>query len=184
MNSNKTTLLIAISGPGGTNTREEFNEIINGLNTIASEQKETHFILNKLHRKDKKSNYLGKQFLNIVDDDMIPEHISKLVPLLCNVDIVISGASTSVIEAMYLQKPVIIFDKNPKTKSLPFVEEGAVLFCTETEMLKQHISSLNNSGYLKECIARQNQFINEHFNITTDPAKIIAQQISTRLTNN
>jgi spore coat polysaccharide biosynthesis predicted glycosyltransferase SpsG len=180
----RTKILVAISGAGNLYSIEEHLLTINHLNTLALKLKETHFFINKLHRKDREEYYQNCKGLNVVDENIIPIQLSKILPLIQNCDLIISGASTSVIEAMCLQKPVIIFDKNPKTKSLPFVEEGVVLFCTETEMLKQHIASLNNLGYLKECIVRQNQFINEHFNITTDPAKIIAQQISAHLNNN
>jgi hypothetical protein len=175
----KVKILIANSGPGGTNTHEEFNEIINGLNTIANEQKETHFFLNKLHRKDKKHNYKGKNYLNIIDDNIIPEHISKLVPLLYNVDIVISGASTSVLEAMIFDKPVVIFDKNPSVKKLPFLEDRIVKHCISISELKRVLNDLERKDYKDEYIQKQRSFLQQHFPDMRryQPAKIIANKI-------
>jgi hypothetical protein len=183
INSNKTKLLIAISGAGNLYSKIEHFETIESLNESAIELEESHIFITKLHRKDNLEFYENKFGLHIINENTLTSCISKIVPILRKSNIVITGASTTVIEAMLLQKPVIIFDKNPKTKLLPFVTNQTVLFCNNIDMLKRHILNLNESVYLKECIDKQNTFINEHFNVTINPTKTIAQEIIKHLNN-
>lgn len=177
----RSKILVAISGAGNLYSKEEHQATINYLNSLALTLKSTHFFINKLHRKDKAEFYLDKEGLNVVDERIIPSQLSKILDLIQYSNIVISGASTSVIEAMLLRKPVIIFDRNPKTKLLPFVAEKAVLFATDLNTLEEQIKALDNPIYRQQCISIQDAFIKAHFGEWGVPSITISQIIKLKL---
>lgn len=179
---NKQKVLIAISGAGHLYTNIEHKATITGLQAIALQLNQTHTFFCKLHRKDQVINYTEAPQLNIVNQNDLFPFISPLVPLILNADVVISGASTGVIEAMILQKPVVIFDPNPATYKLPFVKEQYVFASDSISEVTEQILALQQTQYLEQYLAKQNVFLNQYiFNQNNlAPEELIIQQIKKR----
>lgn len=175
----KTKVLVAISGPGHFYNKEEHINLINDLNLLAIELTQSYQFINKLHRKDSPLFYQNKLGLHLINENKIPDYISKIVPLINYSDIVISGASTSVLEAMFLDKPVVIFDKNPSVKKLPFLEDGVVKHCINISELKRVLNDLQKKDYKDEYIQKQRNFLGQHFPDMKkkQPAKVITNKL-------
>lgn len=175
----KTKVLVAISGPGHFYNKEEHINLINDLNLLATELTQSYQFINKLHRKDSPLFYQNKLGLHLISENKIPDYISKIVPLINYSDIVISGASTSVLEAMFLDKPVVIFDKNPSVKKLPFLQDGVIKHCINIFELKRVLNDLQKQDYKDEYIQKQRNFLRQHFPDMNryQPDKMIANKI-------
>jgi hypothetical protein len=160
--ANKQAILVAVSGPGNMYTMTDHHQSIISLEHAAEQLDSTHCFWVKLHRKDKPEYYNEAVHLIVVANEHILPHISSLVPLIELASIVISGASTAVIEAMILQKPVIIFDHHPFSKQLPFVNEQAVAASDDVHAVMEQIKLLQQSDYLHDYLDRQNRFLRTH----------------------
>lgn len=104
--------LVALSGPGHTTSVDHHLQIINVLRDFLKKNMGQFFFIFKLHRKDKISYYTGLKEIDnavVVDFDRF-QRKDKFVDWISLADVLITGASTSALEAMLLKIPVITID--------------------------------------------------------------------------
>lgn len=180
--NNKLTLL-CLSGPGHLSTESQHIQLLQQLNDTAAEHNIR--ISANLHRKDKTKYYEGLSHIQVIADTDKTAHVSKLVPILSCADVVISGASTSVIEAMCMQKPVLFYDVNPRSYGVPYAQQGYVYTVQQPEALGKALQALlHNENTRANWLKRQQEFLNEYILHATDnlnPAARIHQFISTHI---
>ncbi len=174
---------VCLSGPGGLNTKEQHTEQLSKINQIAGSLGLT-FCAN-LHRKDRADFYTNLEHIHVIESADKFDFISKLVPILSCSEVVISGASTSVIEAMCLNVPVIFFDTNKHAYNIPYAKENYVAVAhhlSELEMLLKRIYT--DINYRNSLVERQQQFLKEY--IITEkksPAQVIVQYVKEAINN-
>lgn len=175
--------LLCLSGPGHLSTEAQHIQLLQQLNNTAATFNIR--LSANLHRKDKASYYEGLSHIQVVADADKTNHVSKLVPVLNCSDVVISGASTSVIEAMCMQKPVLFYDVNPKSYGVPYAKDAYVYVVHEAAELGNALNALLTQETVRyKWLNRQQQFLNQYILHATDkihPAARIHQFISTHI---
>jgi len=125
-----------------------------------------HFIF-KLHRKDKEAYY--KETVSLFSNTCIVPFINSvsedIYEWIFHSDLLITGASTTALEALVLEKPVITMDLLGELPTFDFITFGATLHTRHKERLIENLASIiektivheesrrRASEYLKECFA-------------------------------
>jgi len=181
LQSDKIKVLVALSGPGDQYSELEHITMLENINKLAFNLKETHIFFSKLHKKDNPKYYYDKPHLHVIPENEIPANISRLVPLLKKIDIIITGASASIIEGIFLHKTVIIYDPYHKTQQLPFVNGNYVTCCESISQVLKVIEVLKDENYKRKIINKQTEFIEQFFALQPPPAITIANHIKSFL---
>ena len=158
--------VILFAPPYLPKNKNEINFNIEILNRFISDFKNQndYVILIKLHPLDSPSKY-EKLLKNLMNVKIINGSILELILLS---DIVISTYSTTILDAMALQRPVIQIKFDNENFPMPFDNYNCVLSSNLSEMTIK-IDKLLTDKKLREIILHNgNQFIKKYYNIPLD----------------
>lgn len=154
-NSNgKKIALVLLSGRGHTTSSVHHEAIIDLLNEVIEKKKNEYYFIFKLHKKDY-ADYYARLYHNknitgcfaIYSFDHFGGNES-IFEWLSFSDLIITGASTTALEAMYLNKPVITIDlMHEYEHETPYIFNGGTYHCTNQEQLLRHLSELHAAGF-------------------------------------
>ncbi|HBK72107.1 MAG TPA: hypothetical protein DDZ39_10725 [Flavobacteriaceae bacterium] len=141
-NHNK-NILVALSGPGHSITVEHHILIVKLIYKLALEFKKVQFKI-KLHKKDRITYYEDIIVLSNVSiyesGDMSVS--SNIYDWIVNSDLLITGASTSALDAMLLDLPVVTIDILKHLENVDFINEKATFHATTYNDLQNHVNSI------------------------------------------
>jgi len=158
-------ILVALSGPGHSIILSHHIEILKLLHEAASYFKEIDFYF-KLHKKDKVSYYSDLASLPNVDiyeygDTSVS---SNIYDWIAKSDLVVSGASTSIIDAMIMKVPTITIDLIGDLKNVDFIKEGITLHVTDYDTFVVNVKDvLDENGRFKEHMRITEKYVSEVF---------------------
>ncbi len=93
--------------------------------------------------------------------------------LVLAADVVVSYNSTTALDAMALQRPVIHLNMSGSPDLFPFVDEGRAMAAKSAEELKAALLSLREARAREEQAERQEPYANRTFAPCADPALAI-----------
>lgn len=181
--STKKIALVLLSGRGHTTSKEHHEAIIALLEkTIQQTSNDYHFIF-KLHRKDQVAYYN-----RILSNPNTANHISifpynyfngidSIFDWIKISNVVITGASTSALESMYLNKPVITIDLMQEYEhETIYITNGSTHHCRSEEEVINQLTQLNKANFTlkeqslatKEAYFSSTQVMDSFFNKTFD----------------
>lgn len=147
--ANKSIALVLLSGRGHTTSSKHHDMIIKLLNEIIEENKEQYYFVFKLHKKD----YID--FYQPLYNNKNIEHNFAIYPFdyfdgkesifdwLSISDVIITGASTTALEAMYLKIPVITIDLMGEYETeTQYISENGTYHAKHKTELQAHLSTL------------------------------------------
>jgi UDP-N-acetylglucosamine 2-epimerase len=139
-------VLIATSGPGHTVSLPHHQTLIRTLMELSVAMPEVKFVA-KLHRKDKTGHYSiaqsqtsNSRLIVIPSDD--PALPSDIFEWFQGASILLTNGSTTAIEAMSLDMPVITMDFADELGHIDFINEGATLHATSPEELRMRLEDV------------------------------------------
>ncbi|MDZ4715815.1 MAG: hypothetical protein SH819_10130 [Cytophagales bacterium] len=137
-------VLISLSGPGHTTSLKHHHVILKAVREMVIQaDKEINFIF-KLHKKDQLHFYdeilkLKRKKLWVFSFDDIANRYS-IIDWISVSDVVISGASTSVMQAMIVARPVVTVDlMGEYSEETIFIREGATYHVSEPGQLMSQL---------------------------------------------
>ena len=162
-------ILVAISGPGHRTSRTHFNKFVQALKKLIEFSTAERFII-KLHRKDTLLNYglfedfqdTGKVIM-VQHDAFDLEDVNIFDWINCS-EVIITGNSTVVIEAMLMKKTVLTVDLNDEYKGVDFIDAGATIHCTsEDQFINSFFVYLKDRQAFNDVASKAAIFINRYF---------------------
>jgi hypothetical protein len=145
-------ILVATSGPGHRISHAHHATLITNLSELARAFPKVPVVI-KLHRKDRLEYYAsilkasGDLPLHIVPHDAAG-FPSDIFDWLQGCSMILTGASTTAIEAMALDIPVITMDYCNELYSIDFIDAGATLHVTDVGGLIAAVQELRSTGQL------------------------------------
>ncbi len=166
MPANRDYVLVAFSGPGNSTSKMHHVHQVKAVQHIVENFPNLNVII-KLHPKDNPSNYraIGNKYSNA----RIIKHHQRGLPLsildwLSGCSVLITGASTTALEAMSLDVPVLSLDIMQEYCDTPFIRDGAVTKIKNSEELVIAIERLQKElAYKSEMLMRQRPYIADYF---------------------
>ncbi|MCU0421867.1 MAG: CDP-glycerol glycerophosphotransferase family protein [Bacteroidia bacterium] len=154
ISTDKKIVLVLLSGRGHTTSSAHHDKIIQTLHQTIKDKKEKYFFVFKLHKKDYDTYYK-----NLLDDVSIKDNLAIypyeyfqgkdiIFEWIDIAHIIITGASTSALEAMYLNKPVITIDLMQEYENeTQYIRKGGTYHCTQAYELNQYLDLLFTNGF-------------------------------------
>jgi UDP-N-acetylglucosamine 2-epimerase len=135
----------------------------------------------KLHPKDVPENYteLNPRKTMILSNRKMEEDFLTYWGILKQSLFVITGSSTSALEASLIGKPVVTIDLLNEYSDVNFIKDGLTLHCTKYGELTNHFRALSSMNFevdskIKEIIGRYYyRYSDENY----DPAFLISEEI-------
>jgi hypothetical protein len=181
----KPIALVTLSGPGHTVTIGHHRLMIQELAKAVAAFPQLHFIF-KLHRKDKEAYY--KENVSLFNNTSIVPFINSIsediYEWIFHSNLLITGASTTALEALVLEKPVITMDLLGELPKFDFITFGATLHTRRKERLIVNLASIiENTTVHKEARRRASEFIKECYANSggTSASQSIAEDVIARL---
>lgn len=181
----KKIALVLLSGPGHTVSLEHHKVILKLLENLIADKKQEYYFVFKLHGKDfieyydniiegveTKENSKVYKFNHFNGRDTIFDWI-KIA------DVIITGASTTALEAMYIGKPVLTVDlKEEFEHETEFIQQGATYHCRTQEEVYKMLDNLleNNFSISHEAKGVVNQYFADFSNIRKFHKEVLPQQ--------
>jgi len=139
-------VLVATSGPGNRISHEHHRQVIQQIKALAHAIRPVPLVV-KLHRKDRAEYYRealeghSHDKLIVVAEDTagFPRNIFDW---LQGCSLVLTGASTTAVEAMLMNVPVVTMDFCDEIHDVDFIDAGATLHVTTREGLLQAVRGL------------------------------------------
>ncbi len=170
-------VLILLSGPGHSYTLNHHKEILMSLIRLSDLHKEINFVL-KSHPKDAISkNIIENTNIQFISNEELKSRKKNTLELITEFDLIISGASASVIEAIALGKKVITIDYEKAYSEADFIKDGLTYHCTNENQLINYFENLQLN---LESTKENANDIKEYFQQNTlglKPSEIIAKEI-------
>ncbi len=146
-NKKVSSILIALSGSGHSITKQHHIQILKTLYDAAIKLTDVEFNF-KLHKKDKLDYYkelrdLPNVFISEYDN---PSVSSNIYDWISQTDILITGASTTALDAMIMNCPVITIDLQDQLKSVDFIKEKVSMHVTCFDELMLSINKISLRG--------------------------------------
>lgn len=152
---NKSIALILLSGRGHTTSSKHHDALIKLLNEIIEANKDQYYFIFKLHKKDYSS------FYQLLDDNTNIKNCFALYTFdhfeskesifdwLAISDLIITGASTTALEAMYLQKPVITVDLMGEYENeTQYISQQGTYHCRNQQEFQAALTLLKSNQFL------------------------------------
>lgn len=178
----KDYVLVAVSGPGHSVSYDNHFKTIELLGTLIAAYPEEKFIV-KLHKKDKKKYYsdlFTYQNLSVLSPQEQGEK-SDIFEWLASAKVLITGASTSALDAMNLNVPVLSINIDQSLNHFPMIDQGIILSTDEPTELNEVLGNLlNNSDFQKEYLKKGTQFV-EGYYANMDSSKKIVDHLKIQL---
>lgn len=139
-------VLVATSGPGYSVSLSHHRKIIRALMELSAAMPQIKFVA-KLHRKDRLEHYSSADFqvsksrVIVVPNDhpALPSDIFEWLRSAC---VLLTGGSTTAIEAMALDIPVITMDFADELGHVDFINEKATLHAKSAEELRRKLDDV------------------------------------------
>lgn len=164
-NSKKDHILVAFSGPGHSVSYENHIESIKVLEAVVRSFPREEFVV-KLHKKDKKEYYSDLsiyQNVTILDSHEQGEK-SDVFEWLITSKVLITGASTSALDAMNMNVPVLSINIGESLNHFPMIEQGIILSTNQPEQIIDVLGKLiSDSDYLDQYLEPVGQFIEGYY---------------------
>lgn len=143
----KLRVLVALSGPGHSISTSHHFQILEKLQKAAKEHPRFEFNF-KLHKKDSLSYYEEiKKLENVHVFEYGDRTVSSnIYDWLLKSELLITGASTSALDAMVMGVPVLTIDLQAQLKNVPFIKEGQTFHATDFESLKNGLQEVSTKG--------------------------------------
>ena len=180
----KRRFLIATSGPGHKITKVHHIRIVDSLTNLAKQLEDVLFVA-KLHRKDSPSYY--REFVNLPNSQLVEydpsERSGNIVDWLNASDLLITGGSTTAIDAMYMGVPVVTIDLDGELGDVSFIQQGATMHATNMEQLHHHVGLIEDEKWqVSPQQKRQSDYVSSRFaKPERGPAAFIADHILAEL---
>ncbi len=144
-NNNAQNIIIMLSGPGHSYTLKHHHRILKSLISIANHCKEYKFFL-KPHSKD----FYSEEIINgtnieLISNIQFKSKYASVLDLISEFDVLVSGASTSVLEALFLKKKVVTVDFENAYSEADFIQDGLTVHCKneiELNRLFENVESI------------------------------------------
>jgi len=165
LNNNNRTILVALSGSGHSITEQHHIKILEALYKVALKLINIEFKF-KLHKKDKFDYY---KKLNSLSNVSIFGYENKSVSSniydwILEADMLITGASTTALDAMLMKCPVITIDLLGHLKNVEFIKQNVSLHSTNVNELLYNINViLENEKTLKNHLITIERFIKGYY---------------------
>lgn len=177
-------VLIALSGPGHATSYSHHQMIVKCLLLLVRALKSVNFIF-KLHTKDSKSNYsllANEENVTVLSKGEYKLNY-QLDKWLSYTDLLITGSSSSGIDAMLRSIPVITLDLVNEYSLVTYIKEGASRHCTSFDELYENTRKLILDTEFREAqVFKQNQYISKYFYMGKEsPSEIICSTIEKHL---
>lgn len=155
--------------------RTNFNkETLEKLLEIANKRND-FFIIIKPHPDDNPQDY--QSIIDQKGSDNAKVLQGNLIELILNSDIVISTASTSIIDAMCMNKPVIQVKFEEVEMKQPYDEYEAVLE-SKLNNLKENIQKIiNDKDLCQKLLEQEQKFVKKYYNISGENPRNIINKI-------
>lgn len=152
--TDKKIVLVLVSGRGHTTSSAHHDKIIQTLHQTIKDNKEKYFFMFKLHKKDYETHYK-----NLLNDVSIKNNLAIypfeyfngkdiIFEWIDIAHVIITGASTSALEAMYLNKPVITIDLMQEYENeTQYIQKGGTYHCKQPYELNQYLDALYTNGF-------------------------------------
>ncbi|MFN9116385.1 MAG: hypothetical protein ACK5XN_40600 [Bacteroidota bacterium] len=153
INPHHKVVLILLSGRGHTTSPKHHELLIQTLHEVIRSTSENSFTyIFKLHKKDNPTYYQS-----IINDPKIADTVQfytfesfqekeTIFDWIKLADVILTGASTSAVEAMYLGKPVISIDiLGEYEKETEYIRNGATYHAKKTIEIVQLLNQLNEN---------------------------------------
>lgn len=186
---NKPYVLVAFSGPGNNTSLEHHKKLIEAVYTLNKEIPELTLIV-KLHPKDRMEHYeeVGQRF---------PEHTVRVIrnikgqqltifDWLSGCGALLTGASTTAMEALLCGIPVITLDLQQEYNGISFIDRGATVHVTDASALSNEIKKLvYNAAYREDSLKKATPFVEDYFYLRDNhAAKRCAERIERLMLQN
>ena len=178
----KKVALILLSGPGHTVSEEHHKKILELLEELTeSKQKDYHFLF-KLHGKDNIDYY--KNIISAKGEVYKFDHFRSketIFDWIRAADVIITGASTTALEAMYMGKPVITIDLQGEFEDeTAFIQQGATYHCRSINEVYVVMDNLLENSFTipKESKAIVNQYFADFSHIQEFHKELLPQQVA------
>jgi hypothetical protein len=164
--------LITLSGRGHLTSATHHAAIIESLRLLAIDNPDDAFIF-KLHSKDRLEYYSHLEELSNVklvhrSNSKLDQEIDRW---LTYVDAVITGASTTAIDAMARERVVLTVDLIEEYSHIEFMARSIALHSRSVEELKSNFRKLKSDSSIRgNQIVKQNLFVQEYFQRETIPS--------------
>ena len=144
----KEAILVAFSGPGHSVTEAHHKQIVAVLENVITQFQDIRFII-KLHQKDRLKYYLkiegapNVSFVQFQDQ----QYSSDIFDWIKSVDLIITTASSSALEALAFNKPSLSIDTLHHLPEVPFIKAGACYYCHSQEEVIKQINKLRDTNF-------------------------------------
>jgi len=112
-----------------------------------------------------------KKYLNNTKVIVTPWKIN-LYSFINNVDLVVATVSTVILEAIMLNKPVVIFNPNIQLPDMPHLTKKIFFFVSNSKELMEIVDKLRYEPYLRQYLAKYQNFIKKYVCINISQKKI------------
>lgn len=185
------TIVLTFSGPGHSTTEEHHIQCIEIIKQL---QQELNFsICIKLHPKDSVNYYQGflsDKTMILTTHDLIQKGVT-LHQLLKEAHFVITGASTTALDALLTATEVVTVDLLKAYQEVDFVKDGLVTYIESKAVLKDYIIHSINHSKIKlseekklQLESYYYQFFDEHYSPSSEIASFIKNSIQPKMNHN
>jgi hypothetical protein len=174
--------LILLSGHGHSTSLHHQLKVFGALQTAANKIPDILFLF-KLHTKDARANYRkllsSPTSIHFLDNDGLGKFGVTVFDLMKEADCIVSGASASVLEAMYFSKPVFTMDLMAEYNAIDFIRAGVTRHLqTEEQVVEELRLFFSGKLDLTEYFRRASFYISEYYFEGILPAhELIAREI-------
>ena len=148
-------ILVTTSGPGHRISHEHHEQVVASLNRLAAALPGVPLVI-KLHPKDRLAYYepLRARYAPAGNVHVIPRGTegfpANIYQWLNGATMILTGASTTAIEAMVMEVPVITMDFCNALHGIDFIEAGATLHVTNADDLEAAVRNVLSAGQLSD----------------------------------
>lgn len=165
--------LIAISGYGGSTTKGHYFKLLEAYFDLAKQFPQEHFVF-KLHKKERVQDY--KELIKTYNlrNISIVQYEEKKLPTdifswLKNAKTLLTGTSTTALEAMYMNVPVITLDLEHEYTDCEFIAAGTTLHSTNHDSLQTNFkSAISRDAKCQNKMAAAQLYSNDFFDTSKE----------------
>lgn len=160
-----TKVLIATSGPGHKVSKNHHSLVVNCVTNIAKKFPDTLFVA-KLHRKDRPDFY--HDFVSLSNTQLVEYDSSdrngNIMDWLSASDMLVTGGSTTAIDAMYVDIPVATLDLAGELADVSFIQAEATMHARSVEELVQHVKTVHAGKWENTSLHQaQTEYVSSRF---------------------
>lgn len=187
IDASKTYILIAFSGAGNNTSSTHHQQLVNAVFKLSQVAPEINIVI-KLHPKDRPELYEGARKQFRVNNVYIVKHNDSIFgpsifQWLQGCKLLITGASTTAIEAMRISIPVVTLDFLHEYHSIPFISAGTTIHVTEPDALITEVRRIIYDSGGHHPNQRAIEFAENYFQEGGDASGKIVAEILSHLKN-